>query len=163
MVCGISTCASNHLVLLALYPPTSAPASWPLVKAVGILLPDVMWQICCRYVVQHLNCRKDVLPAGLFASAAAFGQSSSATTGGMIGTGALFGAATGAAAFGASQPATGGLFGTPQSAAAASGLPLGPALPTVKLTKAFFVSFAASLQVMMLARLVSDSILKSAM
>ena len=64
-----------------------------------------------------------LLPAGLFGSAAAFGQSASATAG-MMGTGSLFGStqpATGGA-FGASQPASGGLFGTPQSASA-SGLP----------------------------------------
>ena len=64
-----------------------------------------------------------LLPAGLFGSAAAFGQSALATAG-MIGTGSLFGStqpATGGA-FGASQPASGGLFGTPQSAPA-SGLP----------------------------------------
>ncbi|KAL3139509.1 hypothetical protein ABBQ38_003832 [Trebouxia sp. C0009 RCD-2024] len=58
--------------------------------------------------------------SGLFGSAAAFGQSSSAA-GGMTASGGLFGAATGAA-FGASQPATGGLFGTPQPAAASGGL-----------------------------------------
>ena len=53
-----------------------------------------------------------LLPAGMFGSAAAFGQSSSAS-GGMIGTESLFGG---------TQPASGGLFGAAQSTPA-SGLP----------------------------------------